>query len=91
MSKERTRHIDIRFGTSQEDQLAWEILHRHDGYATMAAYVKAVVIGYDKQTRVRPEALAQTKESVEERKVKAEEGETELDAMLNIIANRQKL
>mgnify|MGYP000756711181 FL=1 len=86
MSKERTRHIDIRFGTTKEDQLAWDILHRHEGYATMAAYVKAVVIAYDKQTRLRPEALAQTKETVEERKVKVEQEETELDAMLNIIA-----
>lgn len=86
MNKERTRHIDIRFGMTKEDQLAWDILHRHEGYATMAAYVKAVVIAYDKQTRLRPEALAQTKENVEERKVKVEQEETELDAMLNIIA-----
>ena len=69
----RTRHIDIRFGETSEDQLAWEILHRHDGYATISAYLKAVVIAYDKQTRLRPETIKKT------------DAASELDAMLDII------
>lgn len=81
-----TKHLDIRFGDSERDIQLLDIIHMHYGYNTATEYVKAAITYYDKQTRLRPEALAQTKETVEERNMKATPEETELDAMLNIIA-----
>lgn len=79
-----TKHLDIRFGDSERDIQLLDIIHMHSGYNTATEYVKAAITYYDKQTRLRPEALAQTTAAVEERKV--ETNETDLDKMLNIIA-----
>lgn len=82
--KRKTKHIDIRFGDNAADQLIWEVIHRHEGYATMAAYVKAAIIDYDKQHRLRPEILAQTNEVVNQNEIGRNQ-ESELDAILDIL------
>lgn len=84
--KRKTKHIDIRFGNSTADQLVWEVIHRHEGYPTMAAYVKASVIDYDKRNRLRSEILAQTNtnEVINQDETNRKQ-ESELDAILDIL------